>query len=178
MCPWAYAQRVIFWVLERMLTQRLSVRSKGHFLGPWAYAQWVIFWVLERTLKGSFFGSLSVRSKGHFLGPWAYTQRVIFWFLERMLKGSFFGSLSVCSKGKFCTFVENLHKSYYKKVSQIILQYNLFIFLCLPYFFNELRTQKMTLWVYVQEPIKWPFERTLKDPKNDLLSKHSIAVWA
>ena len=40
----------------------------------------------------------------------------------------------------------------------------------------------MTLWVYVQEPIKWPFERMLKDPKNDHLSVCSrtqkITLWA
>ena len=48
MCPWAYVQRVIFWVLERMLKQRLSICSKGNIFGPWEYAQTVI----ECTLKG------------------------------------------------------------------------------------------------------------------------------
>ena len=84
MCPWAYAQRVIFWVLERMLKRRLSIHSKGHLLGPWAYAQRFIFWVLEHTLKQR----LSVCSVGR---SWTYTQRVIFWVLELTLKGSFLG---------------------------------------------------------------------------------------
>ena len=75
MCPWAYVQRVTFWVLEHMLKQWLSVRSHS----DWAYAHTAI----ERRLTQWF----SVRSHS----DWAYTQRVIFWVLEHTLNGSFLG---------------------------------------------------------------------------------------
>ena len=143
MCPWAYAQRVIFWVLERTLKQRLSVRSNS----DWAYAHTAI----ERTLKGSFFGSLSVRSKGHFLGPWAYAQRVIFWVLECMLKGLFL-SLSICSKGNFLG-----PWAYADTAIEHMLQ---------GLFFGSLSIHSMSLflgpWAYAQRIIFWVIELTLK----------------
>ena len=40
----------------------------------------------------------------------------------------------------------------------------------------------LTLWAYAQWPKKWPFERTLKEPKNDPLSVRSetqkMTLWA
>ena len=72
--------------------------------------------------------------------------------------------------------VKLFHKSFCNKKAQF------FIFLCLPYFFNKLRTPKMTLWAYAQEPNKWPSEHMLKDPKNDPLRIHSrtqkLTLWA
>ena len=38
--------------------------------------------------------------------------------------------------------------------------------------------RSIAVWAYTQGPKKWPFERKLKDPKNDPLGVRSIAVWA
>ena len=85
---------------------------------------------------------------------WAYAQTVI----EHTLSRSFFGSLSKCSKGHFLGPWAHIQRG-----------------ICS-------RAQKMTLWAHIQGPKKWPFDCTLKDPKNDPLSVCSrtlkMTLWA
>ena len=79
MCPCAYTQRVIFWILF------------------WAYAQTYEKWVLESMLKHP----LKICSRTHFSYVWVYAQRPIFHMFEHMLKDPFFIYLSISSRTHF-----------------------------------------------------------------------------